>query len=349
MRKQFAIAMVAIMVMSLVLVMPVVSDEEGMNDTQERAINEAMIRIASHKCIRSTIEGELPSIEELSAALRYSIPEQIKATQVSQGKNITECKYCDITGDSIDDVLVHVTTKDPATNKTSTDINAINGSDGMRLWSKSFENCAVDAYSVRDLNDDNKTDVIITGLCFPPSPERSYYKTIALSGWDGAELWSKQIEMETSGITIVAFYLANLTSANMTDVLIDSVKINLVIGTLTSEVTALNGSNGIELWGRTFIGRVAVVGPVDLTNDGKEEVVITSEQLGSSKTTSDVTAVKGDDGTELWNKHYSGEIDVDFAGDLTGDGANDLTVQIGCCELEALRGYDGKKLWTIEV
>ena len=348
MRKQFAIAMVAIMVMSLMLVMPVVSDEEGMNDTQERAINEAMIRIASHTCIRSMIEGELPSIEELSAALRYSIPEQIKATQVSQGKNITECKYCDITGDSIDDVLVHVTIKDPATNETSTDIIAINGSDGMRLWSKSFEKF-VDAHFhlVGDLNDDNKTDVIIAGLRFPPSPERSYYKTIALRGWDGAELWSKQIEMEMSGITIVAFYLANLTSANMTDVLI--LKINLVIGTLTSEVTALNGSNGRELWGRTFIDRVAVVGPVDLTNDGKEEVVITSEQLGSSKTTSDVTAVKGDDGTELWNKHYSDEIDVDFAGDLTGDGANDLTVQIGCCELEALRGYDGKKLWTIEV
>ena len=84
MGKQFAIAVVAIMIISTTLVMPGVSDEGGMNDTQERAINEAMMMIiASHKCVKSMIECELPSVEELSSALEYSTSEPIKATHVS--------------------------------------------------------------------------------------------------------------------------------------------------------------------------------------------------------------------------------------------------------------------------
>ncbi|RCV65296.1 hypothetical protein C5S53_04450 [Methanophagales archaeon] len=37
------------------------------------------------------------------------------------------------------------------------------------------------------------------------------------------------------------------------------------------------------------------------------------------------------------------------ADDLTGDGATDLTVRIGSCRVDAVRGYDGTRHWTIEV
>jgi len=350
MRRKFATAIIAIMVILPVLVMPGVSDEGGMNDTQARAINEEMMRFASQKCIRSLIEGELPSVEEISSALGYSIPEQIKATQVSSAKNISACVYSDITGDSINDVLVHVTITDPVTNETSTDIIALNGSDGERLWSKSFENCVAVALPVSDLNNDNKTDVIIEIItCLPPPPEISYGAVIVVNGCTGTEFWSEYERGEMFEIVILAGIPANLTSAHRTDILVTTLKINLIFGSVTSEITAKNGSNGRVLWTKSFRDNIAAGLPVDLTNDGKEEVVIASTQMGEFTMTSDVIAVNGDDGTERWRKHYLDEAFPEPAGDLTGDGANDLTVQIGCCKLEALRGYDGEVLWNMRM
>ena len=352
MKKEFAIVVVAIMVMSAVLVMPVVSDDGGMNDTQERAINEAITIIASQKCIRSIIESGLPSVEELSSALGYSTSEQIKATQASSTKNIISYIYSDINGDSINDVLVHVTTTDPDTSMTSIDIIALDGSDGTRLWNKGFENCVAVALPVGDLNHDNKNDVIIDLImCFPPYPERSYGAVIAVNGCNGTELWSEYERGELLEIVILAGFPANLTSANRTDVLVSTMKINLSSGTATSEITAKNGSTGRELWTKSFTDDIdiAVGLPADLTNDRKDEVVIIRMRIGRVTTTSDVIAIKGTNGAELWSKHYLDEVIAEPAGDLTGDGANDLTVQIGCCEIEALRGYDGEKLWTMEV
>ena len=142
---------------------------------------------------------------------------------------------------------------------------------------------------------------------------------------------------------------ANLTSANRTDILVSAIKIDLTSLTqlvITSEITALNGSNGRELWEKTYTDNAAGGYPRDLTNDGKHEVVISGSMPNDM---SIVIAVNGADGMELWGERYSDEIDVDFVDDLTGDGAKDLTVQIGCCEFEGLRGYDGEKLWNIDV
>jgi outer membrane protein assembly factor BamB len=140
-----------------------------------------------------------------------------------------------------------------------------------------------------------------------------------------------------------------LTSANRTDILVSTNKIDLpslVEIRITSRITALNGTNGRELWKKTYIDFATIGYPVDLTDNGKDEVVISCSAL---KDLSILIGVNGADGMELWGERYSDEITVDFVDDLTGDGANDLTVQIGCCELEGLRGYDGEKLWSIDV
>lgn len=357
MKKQFTVAMVAIMVMSAVLVMPVVSDNGEMNDIQARAINEEMMRFASQKCIGSMNEGELPSVEELRAALGYPTSEQIKATQVSPSKNISSCVYGDITGDSIDDALVHVTYSLGPMGMLSTDIIAVDGKDGTRLWSKSFENCVAVALPVGDLNQDDKNDVIVEVLmCFDPISLSSYAEIIAVNGYNGRDIWSEYEEGGTLEIMLMAGIPANLTSANRTEVVVSTITIPLFGGTATSEITALNVSNGRELWSKSF--REGVFGvPVDLTNDGKDEVVIgtpremaeLTEIIGEIFTARNVITVNGNNGTEIWSRHYLDAATFDPAGDLTGDGANDLTVQIGCCELEALRGYDGEELWTMEV
>ena len=47
-------------------------------------------------------------------------------------KKDMSCVYCDITGDSINDVLVRVTTFDKG--MPTTEIRAVNGSNGVELW-----------------------------------------------------------------------------------------------------------------------------------------------------------------------------------------------------------------------
>lgn len=360
MKKQLAIAIVAILVLSVLTAIPVMSGsgDEKMNDAQTNAINEAMI-ITTQKCIRSMFEGESLSVEELSSELRYSILSQVKETQTSPAKNISSCVYGDITGDSVNDMLVHVeSAADPFTGvPTWTDIKAVNGINGATLWSKTFKDCLVLALPVSDLNGDNKNDVIIVVLMsLDPISLSSYAEIIAVNGWDGTELWSKYKKGGTLEFVIGVGFPANLTSANRTDVLVSTMKINLLSGTTTSEITAENGSTGTEIWRKSFEDGVFGL-PVDLTNDGKDEVVIgiprelaeVTAIMGEFFTARNVITVNGNNGTEIWSKRYLDAATFDPAGDLTGDGANDLTVQIGCCKLEALRGYDGRRLWSREV
>ncbi len=371
MRKQFAVA--AIITMFAMLVMLVVSGTGGTSDTQMKAINEEMTRIVNQEFSGSMIEGKLSSVEALSASLREmarivnqefsgsmmkgELPsvEAFSATlgyptEASPDKSIKKCIYGDITGDSFDDVLVHVVTKDPTTNTSSTAIIAVDGSDGTKLWSKNFEYCVLLARPISDFDGDKKTDAIISGIYSPEFPEEEIGKIIAVNGLNGTELWSKEVEAEFLDLFLeMGAIPANLTSASNTDVIINSIRLNLLLEAITSEITALNGANGEELWAKPFTGSLAFGSPVDLTNDGQDEVVISSIELLSTKKRSDVIAVQGDDGTEVWSKQYSDIAIAVPVADITGDGAKDLTVEIGCCELEALKGDDGEKLWRIEV
>jgi len=91
---------------------------------------------------------------------------------------------------------VHLVTKDPTTNTCSTTIIAVDGSDGTKLWSKSFEYCVLLARPISDLHGDKKTDTIISGTSRPEFPEEEIGKIIAVNGLNSAELWSKEVEAE---------------------------------------------------------------------------------------------------------------------------------------------------------
>ena len=351
MKRQFVIAtvMVAIMALSVLMVPPVMSGlgDEKMKDGQTSAITEAMV-VASQKYVRSMFEYGSPSVEELS------YDNQVKGTQMPPA--IRSCVYCDITGDSINDVLVHVFTVDPVTGMpTRTDIKAVNGSNGKTLWNKRFENCVALTLPAGDLNGDNKTDVVINVLaCIDLISMRGSGKVIGVNGCNGAELWSKhKTGGRNEGVMMISIP-ANLTSADRTDIVISTITMTLS-GSRTN-IMAINGSDGSELWEK-YSGSMVVGFPVDLTNDGKDEVVIGMPQEigipmateGISATTPNVIAVNGTDGIEIWSNGYPEVATFSPAGDLTSDGANDLTVWIGCCRLDALRGYDGTQLWSIGI
>jgi hypothetical protein len=80
-------------------------------------------------------------------------------------KKDRSCIYCDITGDSRNDVLMRVTTFDE--DMPTIEIIAVNGSNGEELWkSEKYPKCYADTHPVGDLNGDNKSDVLIVlGSC----------------------------------------------------------------------------------------------------------------------------------------------------------------------------------------
>ena len=306
MKRQFEMAtvMVAIMVLSILAVLPVMSglDDEKMNSAPDRS-----------------------------------------------------CLYCDITGDSINDVLVRVTTYDPDTDMpTRTDIKAVNGSNGKELWNESYKNCLADAIPAGDLNGDNKLDVVINLVtCVDPSSYKGYGKVIGVNGCNGKKLWNETKPEGEYGVMMIG-NPANLTSANRTDVIVNTMTFTLS-GPRT-DIMAIKGSNGKRLWEEPFTTNSMVFGvPVDLNNDGKDEVVIGLPEEkatslvteGFTPTVSNVIAVYGNNGTMFWNsKDYPDVATFEPAGDLTGNGANDLMVWIGCCRLEAINGSNGQELWN---
>ena len=288
--------------------------------------------------------------------------------------------HCDITGDSINDILVLSYTVDPATGEPTiwSDIEAVNGSNGETLWNKSFDNCVAFTLPAGDLNGDNKTDIVINLIYIDPISGGSSAKVIGVNGCNGVELWNKSKTGAKYEVVVMAGFPANLTSTNRTDVVISTLtlseyfekppktswyfpkeysvwnenngisKYSSLYGSGT-DITAINGSDGSELWEKSFTESLVFGVPVDLTNDGKDEVVIGMPEEGMNTTTPDVIAINGSNGIEIWSNHYPDVATFSPADDLTGDGATDLTVRIGCCRVDAVRGYDGTRLWTKEV
>jgi hypothetical protein len=288
--------------------------------------------------------------------------------------------HCDITGDSINDLLVLSYTVDSAAGEHTIryDIEAVNGSNGETLWNKSFDNCIAVTLPAGDLNGDNKTDIVINLMYIDPISTGSSAKVIGVNGCNGVELWNKSKTGAKYEVVVMIGFPANLTSTNRTDVVISTLtlseyfekppktswyypkeyrvwnekngksKYTSLYGSGT-DITAINGSDGSELWGKSFNESLVFGVPVDLTNDGKDEVVIGMPEEGMNTTTPNVIAVNGSNGIEIWSNHYPDVATFSPVDDLTGDGATDLTVRIGCCIVEAVRGYDGTQLWTIEV
>jgi hypothetical protein len=188
--------------------------------------------------------------------------------------SVSSLLHCDITGDSINDILVYVYTIDPVTDMPTkrSHINAIDGSNGETLWNKSFEDCLAVTLSAGDLNGDNKTDLVINLVCTDLISMEASGKVVGVNGCNGVELWSKSKTGDRNeGVAMVGFP-ANLTSTNRTDVVVSTITFSRY-GSRTN-ITAINGSDGTELWEKSFTDSQVYGVPVDLTNDGKDEVVI---------------------------------------------------------------------------
>ena len=216
------------------------------------------------------------------------------------------------------------------------------------------------AYPVQDIRGDNATQFLVHvfGL---DSMNNSIFTSIArVSGSNGTNL----DERIFSGALAIEYPAGNLTD----DLVQDSIAaIYKLTGSMTSEgvgektplnitATIFEARDGQEhkmLWNRSFAGPALAVPVIDLTGDGRDELVvylIKYDENGSIS--SDIVVLQGGNGKLLWQQSFSCLVYVVAGPDLTGEGEPDLIVykqgESESAEVLAVKGDDGRLLWSRE-
>jgi len=202
------------------------------------------------------------------------------------------------------------------------------GATGTKIWEYSPGPYAVFGIrAVGDLNGDSNPDVVITTGDHVPSA----FRTIALNGSDGSELWN--ILLTDTGWTVTP--IGDIDSDDVNDV---------AVGTMDGKVIAFSGVDGTVIWTRNIGGYVVDLYPLpDINEDGIPEL------LPSGTGMSSFYCIDGLTGDVIWSTPAADQVFTSVAiPDISGDGIWDVVGGTGYsnCIFYAINGVTGDNLWT---
>ncbi len=270
----------------------------------------------------------------------------------------------DLNGDGAEDLLVY--TQQNFTTYWTAEIFAVQGSNGGTLWSKTAsteDNTWIYAADpAGDLNDDGKSDVVMQHERYNPSVD-DYTTTIyALHGKSGSAIWSDESTAPDSWMDV--YPAGDLDGDGKDDVLLYPWEYNPSTNRWYVDIVyARRGYDNHPLWTKTGTN-MGFRSAGDLNGDDADDLLFYECIYDTSNNIylqTDVSAVKGRDGSTLWTKTRSGGnyINALPAGDLNGDGAEDVVVyninygsydpdldEIYVDIISAVKGSNGSVLWS---
>lgn len=231
--------------------------------------------------------------------------------------------YCDLDGDSKDDVIVCSDSYNSSTAEHTRSVYAKHGCNGTEFWNES----AWWAESYGDLDGDGKDDVTIHSGSYDSDTNELTTSVHVKRGYDGAEFWNQSFTGKYAYMWAYAY--CDFDGDDKNDVIVESESYDSGTNETTDTVYAKRGYDGDEFWNESITGEDVWMrtdyynwqyySNQDFDGDNLNDILIhtgISLSYTGIYAPTKVCAVKGNDGTSLWCKPSVPPV----IGDLNGDG-----------------------------
>ncbi|KAF5426842.1 Repeat domain-containing protein, partial [Candidatus Methanophagaceae archaeon] len=253
----------------------------------------------------------------------------------------------DLDGDGLDDVIVIESEYDKAADTETAKVIAKIGKTGMPLWEESVntageDNSDIFAVPTDDLDGDCLTDVIVIESIYDRAADTTTAKVIAKNGKTGMYLWEESVNADgKDNCDIDAWGAGDLNGDGLGDIIVIESIYDSAANATTAKVIATVGNSGTYIWEETVNANgkdncdIDAKSAGDLDADGLTDVIVIESIYdgATDTTTAKVIAKKGNTGTRIWEESVNADgkdncdIDAKRAGDLDGDGFDDVIVR----------------------
>jgi hypothetical protein len=239
-------------------------------------------------------------------------------------------------------------------------VSAIYGSNGTVIWSRSHMLALTFAYPVQDISGNNASEFLVHVFGMDSMNNGIFTSIARVNGSDGTNLDERMF----SGALAIEYPAGNLTDDLATDSIAAIYQLNGSIASEGSgEEVPLNITASIietrdrqehkTLWNHSFAGPALAMPVIDLTGDGRDEILVyLIKYAKNGSISSDIVILRGSDGELLWQQSFFGLVYAVAGPDLTGEGQRDLIVynlgESENAEVLAVKGDDGRLLWSKE-